>query len=237
MKVALAALKSVNNDIEYNLRQIADGCAHASNEEAKLVVFGEAFLQGFDALSWDFEKDKNIAVSQDGPQINYVRFLSNKYDIDILIGYYELDGDVIYSSACLISKGTILHNYRRISKGWKEPGVDETHYKEGAGSEIFVYDDLKCRIALCGDLWDEPKSFKKSHIVFWPMYVNYSIAEWRENLVDYCFQAHKVSKNVLAVNSFSDEPAAYGGAFYFHNGVMREFLDFGREGILYVDLF
>ena len=62
MKIALASARIVDRDINYNLSQMERYMKEAKAMGADLVCFGEAFLQGFNALSWQYEEDKKIAV-------------------------------------------------------------------------------------------------------------------------------------------------------------------------------
>ena len=54
MKIALACARIVDRNIEHNLVQMERYMAMAAEEGACLVCFGEAFLQGFNALDWNF---------------------------------------------------------------------------------------------------------------------------------------------------------------------------------------
>ena len=54
MIVGLASKYFVNNRIDLNLKTIYDTMKEASDNRADAILFGEAFLQGFDALKWDF---------------------------------------------------------------------------------------------------------------------------------------------------------------------------------------
>lgn len=62
MKVALASARIVDRDINYNLSQMEKYMKVAKVMGADLVCFGEAFLQGFNALTWQYEEDKKIAL-------------------------------------------------------------------------------------------------------------------------------------------------------------------------------
>ena len=82
--------------------------ANAQREGAELVCFGETFLQGFDALTWCFEKDQAMAISTDSSVFAEICRLSIKHGVDVLFGYIELDGDSLYSSCALISSGKLV---------------------------------------------------------------------------------------------------------------------------------
>ena len=61
MRIALAALGFVNKDINHNKMVMIDTLNNLKNK-VDIVLFGEAFLQGFDSLSFDYEKDKYSPV-------------------------------------------------------------------------------------------------------------------------------------------------------------------------------
>ena len=54
MRIALASARVRNNDMAFNLSQMRKYMAQAREQNADLVCFGEAFLQGFDALFCGF---------------------------------------------------------------------------------------------------------------------------------------------------------------------------------------
>ncbi len=126
MKIGLAAYAFENGDIAFNLHQIEKAMAAVSGK-ADLLCFGETFLQGFDALAWQYERDKDVAVSQDSPVMEQLKALTVQYGVDLLFGYVERDGERIYSSCAVIERGALLHNYRRISRGWKEYDITDGH--------------------------------------------------------------------------------------------------------------
>ena len=90
-------------------------------------------------------------------------------------------------------------------------------------------------IALCGDLWEYPERFKTDHLLLWPVYVNYTIEEWNQGVLDdYAVQAALASKDVLMINPIDKAPINHGGSFHFHNGKTVARIPFDREEILMV---
>ena len=211
--------------------------ADAKREGAELVCFGETFLQGFDSLSWRFESDRDMAISADSDVFAEICHMSVKYEIDVLFGYVELDGDSVYSSCALISGGKLHHNYRRISKGWKEYTKTDAHYREGDRVEVFQYKGKKCVIGLCGDLWDHPERFALGEdLLFWPVYVSWKTEEWENGIkAEYAEQANKCCKNTLYINSIC-ECDALGGAAFLANGTVKNELPINREGLLLAEV-
>ncbi|MDY4787821.1 MAG: carbon-nitrogen hydrolase family protein [Bacilli bacterium] len=234
MIIGLASYKFINNDIQYNISQI-EKAINECNGKIDLLCFGETFLQGFDSLTWEYEKDKEIAVSKDSITIQIIKNLSIKYNIDIAFGYIEIEDEKLYSSYAVIVKGELVANYRRITKNWKEYSITDEHYQEGKQITTFEYKNQNLSIALCGDLWICPEKFKTNNLLLWPIYVNFTIDEWKIEEQKYAKQAQKVSNNVFMVNSLSEEPTSYGGSFYFKNGRIEQKLDYEIEKVLLVE--
>ena len=237
MRIALASVRMVNRNIRYNLSQMEYYMVNAQRKGAGLVCFGETFLQGFDALTWCFETDQAMAISTDSNIFAEICGMSIKHGIDVLFGYVELDGDSIYSSCALVSSGKLYHNYRRISKGWKEYTKTDEHYREGDTVEVFYYKEKKCVIALCGDLWDYPERFDLGEdLLLWPVYVSWTAEEWESGTkAEYAEQAGKCCPNTLYVNSICDCDA-YGCAAFFEKGTVKKELPISHEGLLFVEV-
>ena len=237
MKIALASARIVDRDINYNLSQMERYMKDAKELGADLVCFGEAFLQGFNALSWQYEEDNKIALTTFSPEFDRIKALTNEIGIDVLFGYNELDDDTIYSSCALIADGTIIHNYRRISRGWKEYSKTDEHYKEGSTVEVFEYKGKKCVIGLCGDLWDYPERFALlEDLLLWPVYVCWTKEEWENGgKIEYAEQAKLCCENTLYINSICDGDA-FGGAAHFLGGKVQKELPIFNEGLLIVEI-
>ncbi len=236
MKIALASARIVDRNVSFNLSQMKRCMQEAKGEDADLVCFGEAFLQGFNALSWSFAADQNIAVSTSSGVFAQIKAWTKQFAIDVLFGYNEIENDAIYSSCALIANGAIIHNYRRISRGWKEYWKTDAHYKEGVCAETFSYKGKKCAIALCGDLWDMPDKFALGEdILFWPVYVSWTKEEWENGgKMEYAQQAKLCCGNTFYINSLCDSDA-FGGAACFSDGAVQKELPVFCEGLLYVE--
>lgn len=144
---------------------------------------------------------------------------------------------MIYSSCALISEGKLYHNYRRISKGWKEYTKTDAHYQEGNDVDVFTYKGKKCVIGLCGDLWDAPQRFALGEdLLLWPVYVCWTVEEWENGgKREYAEQADKCCPTTLYVNSICQN-SAFGGAAYFVNGTVEKELPVNQEGLLLVEI-
>ena len=236
MRIALAAARFANGDAEYNLKQIERWARTAKREEAALVCFGEAFLQGFDALSWNYEADLARGLSVDSEMIQRIAALSREIGIDISFGFIERYGDDLYSSCALAANGSIAHVYRRITVGWKARACwGHPHYCEGDSVQAIDWRGKRLMFALCGDLWESPERFTgDADALIWPVYIDYSPEEWTTARLEYADQAAKTGKRALMINSLDEN--AFGGCCDFESGSIRAELPMGEEGLLLVEI-
>ena len=236
MRIGLASYVCENRNVSFNMTQI-ERAMRESQGKVDLLCFGEAYLQGFDSLCWDYAIDNKMALELNSETICQLCMWSKEYGVALLTGYIEKERECLYSSCVVIEDGKILYNYRRISKGWKEYRKTDEHYKEGDKTEEFTFHNHEIRLALCGDIWDCPEKFKTKHLLIWPVYVNFTLDEWNSQEMEaYAIQASLIAKHVLMVNPIDCEPQNHGGAFYFCNGKIIDRLPFDQEGILIVDI-
>ncbi|MDY2769020.1 MAG: nitrilase-related carbon-nitrogen hydrolase [Eubacteriales bacterium] len=104
MKIALASAPVRNGDIEFNLRSMLDSL-RACAGNAGLILFGESVLQGFDALCWNYDVDRRVAVSLTDEPIRRMREAAKALGIAVSFGFIERDGDALYSSQLFIGGG------------------------------------------------------------------------------------------------------------------------------------
>lgn len=226
MKIVLASMISKTNGIIENKNKILD-LLNKYSKKVDLIVFGEAFLQGFYALNFNYERDINIAISVNNEIIDEIKNEAKINNVAVSFGFIEKEKEFIYSSQITISSnGEIIDVFRRVSPGWKEPSAN-TKYIEGNNFHIFNYLNIKFTVGLCGDLWFD-KNIElikaiKPDVVLWPVYTDFSPSKWNESLkYDYCSQANKICNKVVYVNSVCvDQPGeeiAKGGSAFFSNG-------------------
>ena len=235
MRVGLAAYRFVNGDMAFSLTQM-ERAMEESRGKVDLLCFGETFLQGFDALCWTYERDRDIAITQDSLTMKRLCEMTLRYGIDLLFGYIEREGEALYSSCAVIENGQLTHNYRRISKNWKMYDRTDDHYREGEDTTPLRYKGRTIALPLCGDMWIYPERFHSDDLMIWPVYVNFSLEEWPKYQLEYAEQARLGAPTTLLVNSITADSPSHGGAFLFRNGSVERMLDLDREGILIVDV-
>lgn len=236
MKIGLVSYRCENRNIPFNISQI-ERALRETQGKTDLLCFGEAFLQGFDSLCWNYETDRSTAVELASEAISRLRSLTVQYGTALLTGYIEKEQNRLYSSCVVLAGGEVVHNYRRISRGWKEYTKTDGHYCEGTVTEPFELNGRKMMLALCGDLWDCPERFRTEHLLIWPVYVNYTVEDWENGILEeYAAQASLAAKDTLMVNPVDHNPVNHGGSFRFRNGTASDRIPFDQEQILIVEI-
>ena len=245
MKIALVSAPVKTGDIAFNAASILGSMEQCAGK-ADLVLFGESVLQGFDCLTWKYDADRYMAVSQRDAVIGKICEMACKWQIAASFGYIEKDGEALFSSQIVIDKaGEIVHNFRRVSIGWKDFTRTDGHYREGERFEGFFLEGKKFAIGLCGDLWTEGKPEEmcalKADAVLWPVWCDYTAEEWNGGAkYEYARQAHLCGKCVLYVNPFcvdkDTDTGAKGGAACFSGGRIEMETPAGNEDTLFVEV-
>ena len=244
MKCALASMGFINEDIQHNKKVIIDTLI-SNSASADIVIFGEAFLQGFYGVIFDVEHDAQIAVSQNDPIIKEICSVAKQFAIAVSFGFIEKENNYFYSSQITIdANGSVIDIYRRVSPGWKEAFANQ-QYCEGKGFHTFSFQGKNTVIGLCGDLWfDENIAEIKQlnpDVVFWPVYTDFNSKEWNEAIkYEYATQAKQFCDTVLYVNSYckdkEGDEIAKGGSALFGDGCIRAEIPSGKEDILLVEI-
>ena len=85
MKCALAAVRFLNGDIEYNKAVLA-GTLKSCAGRADAVLFGEAFLQGFYGINFIAKHDTTVSISRDDMIIREICSMAKEYAIAVSFG-------------------------------------------------------------------------------------------------------------------------------------------------------
>ncbi|NLC26137.1 MAG: carbon-nitrogen hydrolase family protein [Fastidiosipila sp.] len=244
MIISLAATLSVDNDLEANLNSMEKMLAEAEKDRSDLVLFGEAFLQGFNGLTFDYEHDINkIALGTKSPAITKIRQLAIKYDLAIGFGFYENDHSGIFASYMIVDKkGETLVKYQRVSPGAWIPEAN-VEYRRGKEFPVFEFMGKRFTIMVCGDFWEDElldaivQLDPQVDAFFWPVHCDYTEEDWKESEHKaYRHRSQILAKPVFFVNNFRTEAdEAKGGAYVWRQGTELAALEPGQEGLLRYD--
>lgn len=240
MRIVLIPELFMDLDVAFNVGQIRKWLVHYAGQGVDMLVFGEAFLQGFGAINADYEHDLALALAQDDAVILQLRDACREARLALAFGYIEKDDARLYSACMVIdAHGEIMHNFRRVSPGWKLGNAfKDARYQEGDDYAPFEYLGKTIDVAICGDLWHDDliEHFERvtADLTLWPLYTNYDIETWEggEKLA-YASRVASLKRPVLMVNCIDEgEDKCLGGAFVFENGKVRQELPMGEKGVL-----
>jgi predicted amidohydrolase len=241
MKLGLVSAYSHNNDMHQNVKTIVKYLSE--NHHLDFLLFSEAFIQGFNALSWNYDIDINIAIPKDSNIFNPIKEASKKYNTSVGFGYYERDNKNIYCSYMIIDNhGNIINNYRRLSIGWKVVSKTNEYYREGTKLIPFTLNNYNFMTIICGDLWDDNIKSRVINttlknnidIILWPNHLDYEIKQFNEEIDDYKERSTDIKVPLLLINDHSN--SSHGGAVIFKDNHILKYLEMGNIGVLEFDI-
>ena len=112
VRVAGAQIDTGLADKTGNLQKAMDCCRKAAENEARVVIFPELTLTGYNID--DPAEIPPLAESVPGPATAEIRKICRELDILVLFGLIERAGSDFYNSVALIDSGGIAGNYRKI---------------------------------------------------------------------------------------------------------------------------
>lgn len=150
LKIAIAQINFLVGNITANVQHIL-ATAHAAREQAAdIVVFPELTVTGYPAEDLLFRQDF-ISVAN-----NAIYQLSEHLSgIAVVVGYPELDGDILYNSAVVLQDGVILANYRK--QALPNYGVfdEQRYFAKGSQPCVFEFNGTFIGLTICEDVWRE----------------------------------------------------------------------------------
>lgn len=135
----------VLHDKESNLQKAE---AFLQQHKCRLLLLPELAMCGY-----LFESQKNLLAAAepvpDGASTKAMCALSRKYDCTIVFGLGERDGDRIYNTAVVVSRGNYVGKYRKIHLS----DLEKKLFDRGRENPVFEVEGLKIGVQICFDLW------------------------------------------------------------------------------------
>ena len=153
VKIATLSYIPVKWDKDANLKTIEKLAREAASNGAQILITPEGGLEGYliDELLNSPEREKwepkfrEIAEPVDGPSLMKVRNLARELGTDLVLGFLERDGKILYNSCAWINpKGDIVHVHRKTQLA--ENYFDPEYYHPGF--EIKAFDTRFGRIGM-----------------------------------------------------------------------------------------
>ena len=147
VRIAVAQAAGTPADVEGNLAVVRRVATEAAGAGARLVVFPEAFVTGYNIGS---ERIAELAEAVDGPAVGQLRAAAAEAGIAILCGYCERASGAVYNSAALVgSGGQMLANCRKTHLFGQ---LDRSAFAAGEGLTLATVEDIEVGVLICYDL-------------------------------------------------------------------------------------
>ncbi|CAA9501843.1 MAG: 5-aminopentanamidase [uncultured Solirubrobacteraceae bacterium] len=148
MKVALLQAAGVPGDVAANLAAIRRAAHEAADGGARLIVFPEAFVTGYNIGA---EMLLALAEPAGGEHVRALRTIAAEAGIAVLCGLPELDGDSVFNSAVLIDRdGEVLLAYRKTHL---YGDLDRGAFRAGdALAPVVEIDGVRVGVLVCYDI-------------------------------------------------------------------------------------
>lgn len=147
MNLAVAQFGPKDADKTYNLGVIEQLTKKAKNQGADVISFHEMCITAY-TFTKNLKREEILDLAEEIPEGQSIKKLiaiSIKYDIPILAGLVEKEGNLIYNTYVCVTKEGVLAKYRKL-----HPFISE-HLS--IGNEYVVFDLLgwRCGILICYD--------------------------------------------------------------------------------------
>jgi predicted amidohydrolase len=148
LKIATVQFENKSGDKAYNLSVIETLTQKAAQSGAKVVAFHECSITGY-TFARHLSKAQMLDVAEvipDGPSIQKLREIAEKYDVAILAGLFEKDADeYLYKAYVCVDKNGLVAKYRKL-----HPFINP-HLTPGDRYCVFDLYGWKCGILICYD--------------------------------------------------------------------------------------
>ncbi len=241
MIISLAAGLSLDNDLQANINSMEKILAAAKAESSDLVLFGEAFQQGFGAITFDYEHDiKHVALGVYSPEIASVRQLAAKYELGVGFGFFENNHSGIFATYLIVdAAGKTVVKYQRVSPGAWIPEAN-AEYRLGKEFHVFDFAGKRFAVMVCGDFWEDDLLDLIVGLdplvdaFLWPVHCDYTVETWAAGEHEaYRQRSQILAQPVFFVNNLRRaDKEAKGGAYVWQQGRELAALEPGRAGFL-----
>ena len=146
LKIGVAQPMVLPGQVEENIRRMEPLVAEAAGRGAKLVVFSECSVTGYDLKGVGLA----AAVSLSDPRLATIDAMAQRYDVVIVAGFFERDGQTLYNSAAAFFPDGQRAVQRKHAMGGFENDV-KTITPAPRARTIFDVDGFRCAILICAD--------------------------------------------------------------------------------------
>lgn len=140
-KIATAQLQDIQGNTPSALKVITEKMQEADKQHVDILCFPECFLQGY---TLDERETEERAIDLKLPTFEDILKELEQYNVTIILGLIEKDGDGLYNTAAVIRQGKLLGKYRKVH-------LFEPNFWPGEVYPVFSVDGLTLGINICYD--------------------------------------------------------------------------------------
>lgn len=147
LKIGVAQFEPRDGDKVYNLSRIEALSAQAQAEGAEVVSFHEMSITAYTFFKdLSLEQVRDLAESvPDGPSVQRLIQIAKSYNIHLLAGLVELDGEHIYNTYVCVNGEGLVAKFRKL-----HPFISQ-HMRPGDSYVTFDINGWTCGILICYD--------------------------------------------------------------------------------------
>jgi predicted amidohydrolase len=147
LTIATAQFENASGDKAFNLAVIDDLAGKAAAQGARVIAFHECSITGY-GFARRLTREELLAVAEPipaGASIGALTLIARKYDIAVLAGLFERDGDSIFKAYVCVGPNGLIAKHRKIHP-FIHPDI-----LPGVSYTIFDLHGWKCGILICYD--------------------------------------------------------------------------------------
>ena len=148
MRIALAQINPTVGDVPGNAERIAARVEEARKAGAALLVTPELALSGYPPEDLLFHRGFRRRVEE-----SLARLADAARGIDLLVGYPEYSGGVLFNSAAWIRDGRRIANYRKQRLPNYQVFDEKRYFTPGDSAVVVELGGVRVAPVICEDVW------------------------------------------------------------------------------------
>ncbi|MFZ9050998.1 MAG: NAD+ synthase [Steroidobacteraceae bacterium] len=148
MRIALGQVDCFVGDVPGNEARILQAVERARAQGAQLLLLPELALSGYPPEDLLFHRGFRHRI-----HAALERLRQAIHGIDVVVGYPEYEGDVIYNSAVVLSNGDIKARHRKLRLPNYQVFDEKRYFEVGSEATCFEVDGLRVGLLICEDAW------------------------------------------------------------------------------------
>jgi 5-aminopentanamidase len=147
LKIATAQFENASGDKAYNLAVIEKMVADAAASGAEVICFHECSVTGY-TFARKLNRQELFDLAEpipDGPTITTLSAMAKRYQIIILAGLFEKEGDSLYKAFVCVDENGLIAKHRKL-----HPFIN-AQLTAGNSYTVFEIKGWKCGILICYD--------------------------------------------------------------------------------------